>query len=114
MLYEIIAKIMKKIRLKLTIEQQILLGGALMEMSQMSSIPRYYPTEYYVLIEWYLSNVRRFAFCVERPFLLRYSQARALWWLARVPLWGEDEKNLATAILWQLDKYFEDSQRNKK
>lgn len=97
---------MKKIKLTLSPEQQRVLGGMLRCVVMTEEVRRVFPTEYFVLMEWYHRQAARFLFVNNKPFMLLPSQACALWRLMSEPLWVSPSTEVATAILWELDRYF--------
>jgi hypothetical protein len=81
-----------------------------------------YKLEYYVLVEWYHRHIRRFLFVTDKPFSLSWAEGCALWRVMGVHGWNSHREAMhgreamrrdamhristATAILWQIDKYF--------
>jgi hypothetical protein len=97
---------MKKIKLNLSSNQQRILSDMLQFVVLRDEVRAMYPTEYYVLMEWYRRQASRFLFINAKPFLLLPSQACALWRLMSAQLWMKPFDQVATAILWQLDRRF--------
>ena len=97
---------MKKIKLKLTPEQQISLGDMLRYVVLTAETRNYRVVENYVIAEWYAAHASRFLFVSEKPFRLKWSEACALWQVMRTFVWIKPHAGVATAILWQLDGHF--------
>ena len=97
---------MKKIKLVLTVEQQSLLNDMLRYVVLVDDMRRRFPTEYYVIMEWYDKSASRFLFATKKPFFLTPSGACALHKIMRERVWIFAFQAVASVILWQLDKYF--------
>ena len=105
---------MKKIKLKLTVEQQCALGDMLRHVVAASETKKHRSVEYYVVAEWYGARASRFLFVEEGCFSLKKSEACAMWKTMKTFGWISPFADVATAILWQLDKHFAGTERERR